>query len=129
MDHPEKTAEETMAAIVALRQGGRMREATAHFADRGVLVLQPGHAVVGRAAVLEGLVAMAKLFPVFTITERKAIVCGSIALHHSRWSAQGLGDKGEPVEVGGVTADVLERQPDGRWLVLIDNPWGGGVLG
>lgn len=129
MDQQGKSPEETMAEIVALRQTGKMTEAAAYFVDQGVLVLQPGHPVVGRPAVLEGLIAMSKVFPVFSITERRAIVCGAIALHHSRWSAQGLGEKGEPTEVGGVTADVLERQPDGRWMVLIDNPWGGGVLG
>lgn len=129
MTAENKTPAETMAEIVALRQVGKMAEAADHFVDHGVLVLQPGHQVVGRPAVLEGLVAMSKVFPVFHISERTVIISGSVALHHSRWHAQGVGEKGEPTEVGGVTADVLQRQPDGRWMVLIDNPWGGAVLG
>jgi hypothetical protein len=28
----------------------------------------------------------------------------------------------------GVSSDVLRRQPDGRWLIAIDNPWGAQVL-
>jgi ketosteroid isomerase-like protein len=33
------------------------------------------------------------------------------------------------VRMDGVTSDVLRRQADGRWLFVIDNPWGAGVLG
>jgi len=29
----------------------------------------------------------------------------------------------------GVTAEIVRRQSDGTWKYLIDNPWGGAVLG
>lgn len=119
---------ETMATIVALRQQGKMDEAAAYFEEDGVLVIQPDSHAVGRAAIKEGLVAMSKVFPVFHISERTVVQAGSIALHHSRWSAQSVGEKGEPVEVGGLTSDVLRQQPDGSWKVAVDNPWGGSIL-
>ncbi len=122
------TPEETMATIVALRQHGKMEEAAAYFEDDGVLVVQPGSPAVGRNAVKQGLIAMSKVFPVFNISERTVVQSGTIALHHSRWSAQSVGEKGEPVEVGGVTSDVLRQQADGGWKVVVDNPWGAGIL-
>jgi ketosteroid isomerase-like protein len=37
--------------------------------------------------------------------------------------------RGESVVLGGESTDVLRRQPDGRWLIAIDDPWGARVLG
>lgn len=105
-----------------------MEEASQYFVEDGVLVIQPDAHAIGRAAVKEGLIAMSKVFPVFHISERTVVQTGSIALHHSRWTAQSVGEKGEPVEAGGVTSDVLERQADGEWKVVVDNPWGGNIL-
>jgi hypothetical protein len=31
-------------------------------------------------------------------------------------------------EVSGTTADVLVLQTDGRWLAVVNNPWGSDVL-
>lgn len=123
------TPAETMAMIVSLRQAGKMEEAASHFAEGGLLVLQPGQHAVGRAEVLQGLIALSKIFPSFEISSRTVVEANGIALHHSRWSGEGTGPDGTKVTGGGVTADVLVRQADGGWLVMIDNPWGGTLLG
>jgi ketosteroid isomerase-like protein len=31
---------------------------------------------------------------------------------------------GSPLELAGRFTDVVRRQPDGRWLFVIDNPYG-----
>ena len=41
-----------------------------------------------------------------------------IALTHGEWVLSG-----GTVDLSGKTAEVLRRQPDGRWLYIIDNPW------
>jgi ketosteroid isomerase-like protein len=45
------------------------------------------------------------------------------------WTLSGTGQDGKPVTMGGLSADVLRRQPDGRWLIAVDNPWGTAILG
>ncbi len=30
--------------------------------------------------------------------------------------------------MSGESTDVLRRQPDGRWLIALDNPWGVQIL-
>jgi uncharacterized protein (TIGR02246 family) len=50
---------------------------------------------------------------------------GDTALLCADWTVAGNGPDG-PVSFAGRTADVLRRQPDGRWLYVIDSPFGGG---
>lgn len=121
------TPNETMAAIIALRQAGRFDEAAAHYAPDCLLVIQPGTILKGHAAVRDGLAAMSETFPSFVIEGRDSIETGNVALHHSAWRATGA-TEGHPIEAGGRTADVLVRRDDGKWMVLIDNPWGGALL-
>lgn len=47
-----------------------------------------------------------------------AAVAGDLALVHTRWSLEATAPDGA----------ALRRQPDGRWLIAIDNPWGTAVL-
>ena len=61
----------------------------------------------------------------FEITGRTVIENGDLALHHCSWRAEGpTGSDG----ASGRAADALRRQPDGSWLVIIDNPWGTALL-
>jgi ketosteroid isomerase-like protein len=118
-----------MDMIGVLRRAGRMEEAAEYFAECGVLVVAPSNHVIGRNAVKHGLSEISAQFPVFTVEARSVIQSGAVALHRSRWVAIGVGPMGEPIEVAGFTSDVLERQSDGRWQVLIDNPWAAEGLG
>jgi len=51
-----------------------------------------------------------------------------VALYIGRWSLNGTDPSGKPVSMGGESTDVLRRQPDGRWLIALDNPWGAQIL-
>jgi ketosteroid isomerase-like protein len=59
----------------------------------------------------------------------QAILAGDIALSIATWTLKGTGPDGKPIQMEGTTTDVLRRQADGRWLFVIDNPWGQGILG
>ncbi|MGH8887349.1 MAG: YybH family protein [Egibacteraceae bacterium] len=55
----------------------------------------------------------------------KTIVHGpDVALVRSDWTLHGAAPDGCPVEMRGSAGDVVRRQPDGTWLLAIDNPWG-----
>jgi uncharacterized protein (TIGR02246 family) len=55
----------------------------------------------------------------------KVVEAGDVALVINRWSLRGTQPGGEPIEMGGTSADVLRRQADGSWRVVVDDPWGG----
>ena len=47
-----------------------------------------------------------------------------VALLRGRWRLSGTGPDGQPVELAGSNVEVARRQPDGRWLYVIDHPFG-----
>jgi len=49
---------------------------------------------------------------------------GDIALLRSSWTFSGTNPSGEPIEMSGDSVEVLRRQPDGSWRVVIDLPYG-----
>jgi ketosteroid isomerase-like protein len=42
-----------------------------------------------------------------------------------KFTLSGRRRDGTPFENASRFADVLRRQPDGRWLIAVDNPFGG----
>lgn len=48
-----------------------------------------------------------------------------LALLECDWSMTGAGADG-PFEMIGRSVEVVRRQPDGRWLYILDNPFAGG---
>ena len=90
---------------------------------------QPGQIVEGHAAIREALNGFLAMKPTLIPEKKTLVAAGDIALSVVRWTLNGTGPDGAPVRMDGVTSDVLRRQTDGRWLFVIDNPWGAGVLG
>ncbi len=88
------------------------------------LVTEGGAVVTGHEAIrgeLEGFFAIKGRMIVNTVA---AVEAGDIAMLRADWSLDGTGPDGQPVSIRGKTAEVVQRQPDGRWLYLIDNPHG-----
>jgi ketosteroid isomerase-like protein len=54
----------------------------------------------------------------------RVLEVGDLALVSTVWSFAGTGSDGKPVKLAAKSADVLRRQADGSWRIVIDNPWG-----
>ena len=88
---------------------------------------QPGEAVSGHAAIREALKGFLALRPEMTGQVENVLIAGETALVANRWSLRGTQPDGQPVEMRGVSADVVRRGADGEWRIVIDDPWGGGA--
>ena len=62
--------------------------------------------------------------PTMNVQVQKVFQVDNIALVHASWEMIGTAPDGSPVNIGGKSADVMRRQSDGTWLVLIDNSFG-----
>ena len=85
------------------------------------LVGTPGSVASGPDEVRAGLKGLLELSGQAQLTTRDVIQVGDLALLSCSWTLEGSGPDGEPLTIGGLTAEVARRQPDGRWLYVIDN--------
>ena len=91
-----------------------------------VLVAQPGQVARGTEAIREALGGFLAHKGTFHLEPGGVFRAGDLALLVSSWTLKGTGPDGMPLDLAATTADVVRRQPDGTWLVAIDNPWGVG---
>lgn len=87
------------------------------------LVPQPGQVASGHAAIGAALAQFQALGEMSAET-RYCVQTGDLALASASWRIKGTGPDGTPVEVEGTSADLLRRQADGRWLLVVDHPFG-----
>jgi uncharacterized protein (TIGR02246 family) len=100
----------------------------ATYEANAVLVGQPGMPAMGTPALRESFKQFLALGPKLTVTSHEVVQAGDIALHSYTWKMSGKAPDGAPVEQGGLSVVVLRKQSDGRWLMVIDNPFGDHLL-
>lgn len=103
---------------------GDLDALVALYEDGAAFVPQPGSVVTGKEAIREALQGFLATGGKIVVTTRYAVRSGDTALQSGEWRLSGTGQGGAPVEMGGKTAEVLRRQADGRWLYVVDNPFG-----
>jgi ketosteroid isomerase-like protein len=89
--------------------------------------VEPGNVVHGHGAIREALARLLALEPTITGKIQKVVEGDGTALVVNKWLLEGTGPDGAPIQMGGLSADVMRRRPDGSWRMLIDDPWGGGA--
>lgn len=103
---------------------GDVEALAAMYEPGAILVTQPNGPVSGLDAIREAYRGFLESKPrihvetlaVFELSE-------GIAMLHGRWVKTGTQPDGSEVRIEGRNTEVVRRQPDGRWLFLIDNPF------
>ena len=103
---------------------GDMEALLSLYEPHAVLLPQPGHVARGPAAIRESLGAFLAMKGSFAIRSQKAIRADDVAIVFAKWTLDAKAPDGSPVHLEGETSDVVRRQPDGRWLIAIDSPFG-----
>jgi uncharacterized protein (TIGR02246 family) len=124
MNSPETTVREFFNTF----NQGNIEAILAFYEPKAAFVPQPGQVAEGTAALRAAINGFLSMKPTLTMGKCQAIVAGDIALSAVAWTLKGNGPDGKPVQMEGTGTDVLRRQADGRWLFVIDNPWGLGIL-
>jgi ketosteroid isomerase-like protein len=94
----------------------------ANYEPDAYLNFEPGHlTATGIPAIREAFTGILAMKPTLTLELLSCNQTGDIALIRDRWHLTGTGGDGNPVDMSGQTAAVLRRQPDGNWLIIIDD--------
>jgi uncharacterized protein (TIGR02246 family) len=118
-----KTPAETMRQLIAAFNAGDLEAALALYHHDAVFVAEPGKPAAGLEAIRAEMSAFLATRPTLTIEGHDTVEAGDVALHCTRWSLSNTGPDGSVVKRTGRGAVVLRRQPDGTWLVAVENPW------
>lgn len=122
MDHAQ--IHRTITANNAAVGAGDMEAILATFEENGILIGQPCMVAQGTPALREAFGYFMAINPQITIKDHETIQAGDIALHLSTWTMTGKAPDGMAIEQNGYSVVVLRKQADGRWLMVIDNPFG-----
>lgn len=96
--------------------------------ERGAVVMgEPNVAVSGDAALREMFAGFVAAQAQFSFGGHEVVQAGDLALHLTPWKMQGAGPDGSPMAASGLSVAVLRKQPDGRWLMVIDHPFGDAI--
>jgi ketosteroid isomerase-like protein len=104
---------------------GDLTAVLSFYDPKAVFVIKPGRVTGSPAelrAAIEHVIALRARLTIdphtFTRSDDVTLVLGTFTLSGSR-------SDGTPLKRTSRFADVLRRQPDGRWLIAVDNPFGG----
>jgi ketosteroid isomerase-like protein len=116
--------EDIYPALSEAFNAGDLRALMSLYDPKAVFVIKPGRVTKGPAELhgaLQHLIALRGHLSVnprtFLATDELVLVLGTFTLSGRRGDSM-------PFERMSRFADVLRRQPDGRWLIAIDNPYG-----
>jgi ketosteroid isomerase-like protein len=87
-------------------------------------VIQPGQVVNGLENIRQSLQVFIDMNGYLQSNVKGVVQTSNLALVTTEWSFSGTGPDKKPVDIDGKATDILRRQSDGTWRILIDNPWG-----
>lgn len=122
---PARTPEDCDRLVSEAISSGDIEAALDLYEPEAAFVSEPGTVVTGLDGIRHVMTQFMAMKPQLAV-EADSVSCGDIALLRSRWTLKGTDPDGNPVDMSGIGAEVVRRQPDGTWRFIIDNPWAGG---
>jgi uncharacterized protein (TIGR02246 family) len=113
----------------AMEGGGDLDAMVALYEPNANFVVSPDQVVTGHAAireVLQGLMAAKSTFSFDAVTAVPS-ADGTIAVTRVKGSTTSPGPDGKPVTTPFHSVEVVRKQPDGTWRIIIDDPGGEGL--
>jgi uncharacterized protein (TIGR02246 family) len=100
-----------------------------HDLESIVALYEPGAVLVTSNGPAQGAEAIREAYrhyfglqPTITLETLGVNLSGNIAMLHGKWVLEGTRPDGTQIRSEGRNTETVRRQPDGRWLFLIDNP-------
>jgi uncharacterized protein (TIGR02246 family) len=121
---PASTPDEVLSLLGQAFNAGDLESILALYEPEATFVVQPGDTVTGTEALREAFNGFLALKPTFELEVKKVFRAGDIALSFADWTLTGTGPDGETISMSGQGSDVLRELQAGRWLFVIDNPYG-----
>lgn len=121
--------EDIYPALAAALNAGDIDAALALYEPGAVFVTSTGESAVTPEAMRAEFQAVVDSKTTISGEAVKVISAGDLALVFVAWQTSSPGPSGTPIELEGISTDVLRRQADATWLSVVDNPIGTALVG
>lgn len=95
------------------------------YDPNAVFVIKPGRVTENPAQLRRAMQHLVAMRCRLTVNPRTFLRSDDLVLVLGTFTLSGRRGDGTPFERTSRFADVLRRQSDGRWLLAVDNPYGG----
>jgi len=124
MSTDQQTVLNVIERMTAAFQKGDIEGVMASYEAKATVIFEPGKPVSDSAVLRNMFKGAFTLNPTFSYSGHEVFVSDDIAVHYAPWTMKGKAPDGGNIEQNGLSVAVLRRQPDGQWLMVIDNPHG-----
>lgn len=118
------TPEELLGRVTESINNKDLNALVSLYEPEASFVDESGENINGTEKIREMMKGFMEMNGKLESTLKKIIHAGNIVLAYSDWTFKASGPDGTPFNLGGTAIDVLRKQSDNSWLVVIDNPWG-----
>jgi ketosteroid isomerase-like protein len=93
------------------------------YDSNAAMAVQPGQLIYGHEQIRQKYQSFLGKVK-FDTHIKRVISTSDTALVIGNWTINGTGPDGKPLDLSGTATDILRKQSDGTWLVIVDNLWG-----
>jgi len=116
--------EDIFPALSEAYNAGDLKALVSLYDPKAVFVIKPGRITEGPAELHGAMQRLVALRGRLTVNPRTFVRSDDLVLVLGTFTLSGRRGDGTAFERTSRFADVLRRQPDGRWLIAVDNPYG-----
>jgi len=117
--------EDLYVALGEAYNAGDLETILSLYDPKAVFVIKPGRVTEGPAELRAALQHLIELRGRLTAVPHTLVRSDDLMLVLGKFTLSGRRRDGTPFENASRFVDVLRLQPDGRWLVAVDNAFGG----
>jgi uncharacterized protein (TIGR02246 family) len=122
---PARTPQECSALVQANLNSGNLEGLMALYEPSACLVQQDGSPPKTGAALRQAQAAFIAIAATITKSITKETWAGDdLAVLYTDWTITAAGPGGTPIPLSGKALEVLRRQPDGAWKIIVEDPFG-----
>lgn len=107
---------------------GEIANLLALYEPNGILINTTGDQDQGMQAIRQTLEELLQLQGTMSSKNMYCIPFENMALLRAHFILHAVDVDGHPIQIEGHTSEVVRKQPDGRWLYLVDHPFGADPL-
>jgi uncharacterized protein (TIGR02246 family) len=115
-----KRAEDAHATLADAFNSGNVETVLSMYDYNGIIVPEPGKPVSGRQKFEEAIKAILSIKGKMEIKTVYCLQTGNLAVGRSEWNIK----EGNEVKVSAKGIEVMKKQDDGTWKIVIDHAFG-----